>query len=153
MPMGIPHRVLVSAALLLGTVSVTADAQERLCDASRENCRIPLTQLIDSETSGIDIGVWFIKDARIPTALIRARSRGIPVRMIMDTRANASYSGNAQFIADLVNAGVQMRRRTAGDICHWKLMIFAKQGVVEWSGANYSPLAFVPNIPYQDYED
>ena len=32
-------------------------------------------------------------------------------------------------------------------------MIFAKQGVVEWSGANYSPLAFVPNVPYQDYED
>ncbi len=151
--MGVPLRVLASGVLLLVAASATASAQERLCDVSHENCRFPLTQLIDSETVGIDVGVWFIKDARIPTALIRARSRGVPVRMIMDTRANASYSGNAQFIADLVNAGVQMRRRTAGDICHWKLMIFAKQGVVEWSGANYSPLAFVPNVPYQDYED
>jgi phosphatidylserine/phosphatidylglycerophosphate/cardiolipin synthase-like enzyme/regulation of enolase protein 1 (concanavalin A-like superfamily) len=151
--MGAPRPVLASGLLLLATATATASAQERLCDASHENCRAPLTQLIDNETVGIDVGVWFIKDARIPTALIRARSRGVPVRMIMDTRANASYSGNAQFIADLVNAGVQMRRRTAGDICHWKLMIFANQGVVEWSGANYSPLAFVPNVAYQDYED
>ena len=37
-----------------------------------------------------------------------------------------------------------MRKRIAGDICHWKLMIFAGQGVVEWSGANFSPTAFVP---------
>src|SRR4051812_28404328 len=151
--MGIPRRALASGVLLLMAATAKVSAQERLCDASHENCRVPLTQLIDSETVGIDVGVWFIKDSRIPTALIRARSRGVPIRMIMDTRANASYSGNAQFIADLVNAGVQMRRRTAGDICHWKLMIFARQGVVEWSGANYSPLAFVPNVPYQDYED
>ena len=151
--MGIPRRALASGLLLLVAATAKVSAQERLCDSSHENCRVPLTTLIDNETVGIDVGVWFIKDARIPTALIRARSRGVPIRMIMDTRANASYSGNAQFIADLVNAGVQMRRRTAGDICHWKLMIFAKQGVVEWSGANYSPLAFVPNVPYQDYED
>jgi phosphatidylserine/phosphatidylglycerophosphate/cardiolipin synthase-like enzyme len=147
----------VTTVLLLKTAG-TASAQvplfeEQLCDASHEDCRSPLTKLIDSETLGIDVGVWFIKDGRIPAALIRARSRGVPVRMIMDTRANAKYSGNAQYIADLATAGVQMRRRTASDICHWKLMIFAEQGVVEWSGANYSPLAFVPNIPYQDYED
>jgi regulation of enolase protein 1 (concanavalin A-like superfamily) len=134
-------------------VAVDATAQERLCDSSHENCRSPLTTLIDQETLGIDLGVWTIKDGRIPAALIRARNRGVPIRMIMDTRANASYSGNAQYIADLAAAGVQMRRRTAGDICHWKLMIFAQQGVVEWSGANYSPLAFVPNVAYRDYED
>jgi phosphatidylserine/phosphatidylglycerophosphate/cardiolipin synthase-like enzyme len=155
--MRVPRVVLALTAVLLLRTTATAFAQqmfdERLCDASREDCRSPLTKLIDGETLGIDVGVWFIKDGRIPAALIRARSRGVPVRMIMDTRANASYAGNAQFITDLVAAGVQMRRRTAGDICHWKLMIFARQGVVEWSGANYSPLAFVPNIPYQDYED
>ena len=87
--MGVPLRVLASGVLLLVAASATASAQERLCDVSHENCRFPLTQLIDSETVGIDVGVWFIKDARIPTALIRARSRGVPVRMIMDTRANA----------------------------------------------------------------
>ncbi len=128
-------------------------AQERLCDASRENCRVPLVQLIDSESVGIDVGVWFIKDGRIPAALIRARGRGVPVRLIMDTRANASYAGHAQYIADMAAAGVQMRRRTAGDICHWKLMIFERQHVVQWSGANYSSIGFVPIVPYSNYED
>jgi PLD-like domain/Putative binding domain, N-terminal len=32
-------------------------------------------------------------------------------------------------------------------------MIFLGQGVVEWSGANFSPAAFVPQVPYKDYED
>ncbi|MDQ3348322.1 MAG: phospholipase D-like domain-containing protein [Acidobacteriota bacterium] len=130
-----------------------AYAEERLCDASRENCRVPLVQLIDSESVGIDVGVWFIKDGRIPAALIRARSRGVPVRMIMDTRANTAYTGHAQYIADMAAAGVQVRRRTAGDICHWKLMIFERQHVVQWSGANYSSIGFVPIVPYRDYED
>jgi phosphatidylserine/phosphatidylglycerophosphate/cardiolipin synthase-like enzyme/regulation of enolase protein 1 (concanavalin A-like superfamily) len=134
-------------------VTAEASAQERLCDASRENCRVPLVDLIDHEDVGIDVGVWFIKDARRPAAIIRARSRGVPVRMIMDTRAYVRYPSTQQYMLDMANAGVQMRRRTAGDICHWKLMIFSRQDVVEWSGANYSPLAFVPNTPYQDYED
>ena len=32
-------------------------------------------------------------------------------------------------------------------------MIFVGQGIVEWSGANFSPTAFVPQVPYRDYED
>jgi phosphatidylserine/phosphatidylglycerophosphate/cardiolipin synthase-like enzyme len=143
--------VLVVSTLWL--LAVPAAAQERLCDASWENCRVPLVALIDNEQVGIDVGVWVIKDARIPAALLRARRRGVPVRMIMDTRADASFAGNAQFIADLAAAGVQMRQRTAGDICHWKLMIFTGQNAMEFSGANYSPMAFVPYVPYVNYED
>ena len=32
-------------------------------------------------------------------------------------------------------------------------MIFQGQNTVEWSGANYSTVAFAPGVPYQDYED
>ena len=138
---------------LLSALAAPAAAQERLCDASWENCRVPLVSLIDNEQVGIDVGVWVIKDGRIPAALLRARQRGVPVRMIMDTRADAGFAGNAQFIADLAAGGVQMRRRTAGDICHWKLMIFTGQNAMEFSGANYSPTAFVPYVPYVNYED
>lgn len=145
-------RVAVFSSMVL-VAAATAYAQETLCDASRQNCRVPLIELIDNESASIDVGVWFIKDGRIPAALIRARSRGVPVRMIMDTRANTAYTGHAQYIADMAAAGVQMRRRTAGDICHWKLMIFEDQHVVQWSGANYSPIGFVPIVPYRNYED
>jgi phosphatidylserine/phosphatidylglycerophosphate/cardiolipin synthase-like enzyme/regulation of enolase protein 1 (concanavalin A-like superfamily) len=147
------QRVLAAVASCALLVTAEASAEERLCDASRENCRVPLVDLIDHEDVGIDVGVWFIKDARIPAAIIRARSRGVPVRMIMDTRAYVNYPSTEQYMNDMAAAGVQMRRRTAGDICHWKLMIFSRQNVVEWSGANFSPIAFVPNTPYRDYED
>ena len=144
---------MLLVSLLMGLTAPVALAQERFCDTSVSNCRVPLVALIDGEQVGIDVGVWVIKDARIPAALIRARKRGVPVRMIMDPRANASFSGNAQYIADMAAAGVQMRQRTAGDICHWKLMIFTGQNTVEFSGANFTPYEFVPETPYVNYED
>jgi len=146
-------RAALLMSLLSGVAPSRAAAQERFCDTSVSNCRVPLVDLIDGEQVGIDVGVWVIKDARIPAALIRARSRGVPVRLIMDTRANASFAGNAQYIADMAAAGVQMRERTAGDICHWKLMIFTGQNTVEFSGANYTPYEFVPVTSYVNYED
>jgi hypothetical protein len=132
---------------------------DRLCDASSENCRngTPekpgLIDLIKNEMQGIDVGVWFWKDDRIVTALVSAKNRGVPIRIIMDPRANNSYPTNSNALNKLAAAGIPMRKRTAGDICHWKLMIFAGQRIVEWSGANYSPAAFVPQVPYKDYED
>ena len=137
--------------------SSTAHAEERVCDASAANCRTNqgqgLLDLINKETQAIDVGVWFWKDYRYVTALVNAKKRGVAIRMIMDPRANASYPTNQGALNELAAAGIPMRKRTAGDICHWKLMIFVGQGVVEWSGANFSPTAFVPQVPYKDYED
>jgi phosphatidylserine/phosphatidylglycerophosphate/cardiolipin synthase-like enzyme len=147
-------KVLAGALLASGLLIVsTADAQERLCDASAENCRTTLVDLINNEQVGIDVGVWFFKDDRFVTALVSAKNRGVPIRMLMDPRANATYAQNSFELAKVAAAGIPMRKRTAGDILHWKLMIFAGQGVVEWSGANFSPSAFVPQVPYGDYED
>src|SRR3954447_7213260 len=149
------HHVLIGALLLLASVypAANASATETLCDASATNCRTQLLSLINNETQGIDVGVWFFKDSRYVTALINAKNRGVPIRIIMDPRANAQYSENGPLLDKLSAAGIPMRKRIAGDICHWKLMIFSGQGVVEWSGANFSPTAFVPQDPYTDYED
>src|SRR5262249_50386758 len=138
-------------AALVG-VSSPAHAEETLCDASSTDCRTPLINLINHETQGIDVGVWFFKDDRFVTALVNAKKRGVPIRMIMDPRANASYPTNAGELDKLSAAGIPMRKRIAGDINHWKLMIFAGQGIVEWSGANFSPTAFVPEDPYNNYQ-
>jgi hypothetical protein len=149
-------RVVLAAALLLAaglSLPANASAEEKLCDASSTDCRAPLLALINNEHQGIDVGVWFFKDSRFVTALINAKNRGVPVRIIMDPRANAQYAANGPLLDKLSAAGIPMRKRIAGDICHWKLMIFSGQGVVEWSGANFSPTAFVPVTPYQNYED
>ena len=39
-----------------------------------EDCRAPLLDLINNETQGIDVGVWFFKDDRFVTALSTRRS-------------------------------------------------------------------------------
>src|SRR3954467_4887771 len=149
-------RTAIIGALLFAVslaVPATAGATGTLWDASVSNCRVPLISLIDNETQGIDVGVWFFKDSRLVTALINANTRGVPVRIIMDPRANARYAANGPLLDKLSAAGIPMRKRIAGDICHWKLMIFAGQGTGEWSGANFSPDAFVPIDPYKNYED
>ena len=151
----------ISAAVLLAlvTCSSAVNAQEVVCDASVENCRdvqsgkTTLIQLIRNEAIGIDVGMWFIKDDRYRSELIKKFTAGVPVRIIMDPRANATYPTNAAILDAFKAAGIPMRKRIAGDICHWKLMIFQGQGVVEWSGANFSPIAFRPDVPYQNYED
>ena len=147
------RKALILAAFLTACVAPRAAAQEKLCDASVENCRIPLISLIKNERVGIDVGVWFFKDTRIVDELIKAWQRGVPVRMLMDPRANLTYPANVPLLEKLKEAGIPMRKRTAGDILHWKLMIFAGQGEVEWSGANFSPMAFMAGEPYIDYED
>ena len=152
-------RALIALLFLTGiAASSSASAQDWLCDASAENCRthpekVGLLELINNETQAIDVGVWFFKDDRYITALEAAKKRGVAIRVIMDPRANTTYPANAPLLDRLRAAGIPMRKRIAGDICHWKLMIFVGQKVVEWSGANFSPTAFVPQVKYHDYED
>jgi phosphatidylserine/phosphatidylglycerophosphate/cardiolipin synthase-like enzyme len=151
-------RAIIPLLFFIGVfASARADAEEWLCDSSVINCRTNqgrgLLDLINNEKQAIDVGVWFWKDYRYITALVNAKKRGVAIRIIMDPRANAQYPTNEGALDELAAAGIPMRKRVAGDICHWKLMIFLGQGVVEWSGANFSPAAFVPQVPYKDYED
>ena len=124
-----------------------------LCDASSENCRTIVLNLIAAEKVGIDVSFWFMDDARYPNALVKAWQAGVPVRVIMDPRANASKPYNATVLNQLKSAGIPMRTKSSGDIAHWKGMIFSGQDVAEFSGANYSPYEYTPQEPYVDYND
>jgi len=131
----------------------TLRALETFCDPSFQDCRAPLLQLINNERLGIDIAFWFMEDPRYTTALINKFKSGVPVRVIVDTRANGKNPMNAYRLAELKAAGIPMRERTAGGILHWKAAIFVGQGTVEFGGANYSAWAWVPVAPYQNYTD
>jgi hypothetical protein len=47
-------------------------------------------------------------------------------------------------------AGIPMRNRIP-TILHWKLIIFAGQGQVEFAGANYAPFELTPEIPFVNF--
>ncbi|HZR26266.1 MAG TPA: hypothetical protein VFA59_21905, partial [Vicinamibacterales bacterium] len=83
-------------ATLLGT-AVPA-AAETLCDPSWQDCRTPLLNLINNETVGIDVAFWFMQDTRYETAILNRWKAGVPVRILVDPRANPTYVGNEQVI-------------------------------------------------------
>jgi hypothetical protein len=145
--------ILTCGVLLLGAAS--ANAQDRMCDPGGEDCRAILLNYIRNETKGIDVAFWFMEDARYTTELIKKHQAGVPVRVLMDPRANEGYPLNASRLAELQNAGIPMRKRLTNYILHWKMMLFHGQNVVEFSGANYSANAWRPGttIPFENYTD
>jgi phosphatidylserine/phosphatidylglycerophosphate/cardiolipin synthase-like enzyme/regulation of enolase protein 1 (concanavalin A-like superfamily) len=151
--MSLFRRTLIIGLFSLLAPSATAGAADRLCDSSFEDCRTPLLNLIRNEQVGIDVAFWFMEDSRFSTALIERFRAGVPVRAIIDSRANGSYPLNANALQVLKDAGIPMLEKTGSGIVHWKMMLFAGQNVVEFSGANFSPHAFRPNDPYKDYLD
>jgi len=128
-------------------------AQERLCDPASEDCRVPLWNLIDAETVGIDVAFWFMQDDSYATKLINKFKAGVPVRVIMDPRANPTYAGNEAVLNSLKAAGIPMRYKIDQGIVHWKMMLFVGQNKLEFSGANYSSNFFVPDAPNSNYFD
>jgi hypothetical protein len=152
------RRAGVAATLAMAALCATAAparALDRLCDPANEDCRAILINYIRNENVGIDVGFWFMEDARYTTELIRRFEAGVPVRVLMDLRANATNQYNAYRLAELKAAGIPMRHRDTGGIMHYKLMLFAGQGIVEFSGANFSADAWLYTglTPYVNYVD
>ena len=81
--------VLAFGAWLLSLSS--AAAQDRICDPGDEDCRAILINYIRNETVGIDVAFWFMEDARYTAELIKKHKAGVPVRVLIDPRANADY--------------------------------------------------------------
>jgi phosphatidylserine/phosphatidylglycerophosphate/cardiolipin synthase-like enzyme len=145
-------RTLVVILFLPLVLAGEASAADRLCDTAFEDCRTPLLELIDNERLGVDVAFWFMEDARYTAALARKIAEGVPVRVLVDPRANATYPLNADRLNELRIAGAPMRRRVASGILHWKMMLFESQHTVQFSAANYTS-AFVPDAPYDNYVD
>jgi phosphatidylserine/phosphatidylglycerophosphate/cardiolipin synthase-like enzyme len=148
-----PIRCGIAVAALAFAFAARADAQERLCDNAFEDCRAIILQMIRSETVGIDVSIWFMDDARYSAEIIRRWNAGVPVRVIVDLRADTNYPTNAIVRQSLVNAGIPIRYKTSPGINHWKMMLYAGQGKVHFSGANFSDGSYSPIVPYTGYVD
>ena len=146
-------RLLILAASITIALAGTAQAQERLCDTQFEDCRTPVLELIRNEQVGIDVGFWFMEDARFSTELIRRHQAGVPVRILVDLRANASKRLNETILNTLRDAGIPMRHKFGSDVLHFKSMLFHGQNVVQFSKANYTDASFVPIEPNVNYFD
>src|SRR6185369_4662343 len=97
------------ALILFSLFSFRAQAQDTLCDTAFEDCRQPLWNLIDHENVGIDIAFWFMQDTSISNKIIARWQAGVPVRILVDPRANPTYAGNEAVLNSFKAAGIPMR--------------------------------------------
>ena len=119
---------LVIAALLVLSAAGQAP-QERLCDTAFEDCRQPLWTLIDSETVGIDVSFWFMQDTSLANKIVARFQAGVPVRILVDPRANETYAGNEAILNQFAAAGIPMRYKAVDCILHRKFMLFVGQAL------------------------
>ena len=146
-------QALTCVSLIMLASPLAAAAQERLCDPQYEDCRAPILDLIRNEQVGIDVAFWFMEDSRYVTELIKRHNAGVPVRILVDQRANASKRLNETILKLLKDGGIPMRDKYVGDILHFKVMLFNGQNVVEFSKANYAPSEYVPDVPNSNFSD
>ena len=146
---------LVVIAAALAVPAARAEAADKLCDPANEDCRDILIAKIRAERVRIDVAFWFMEDVWYANELIAKWRSGVPVRIIVDSRANPTYPRNGPILQALKDAGIPMRERFTGGILHWKMMLFSGQNLVEFSGANYSEDAWSPlALPlYSNYVD
>jgi hypothetical protein len=146
---------LLLSILLLTLFPAKSDAQiEQLCDPAFQDCRQVLINYIRAENQGLDVAFWFMEDAWIASEVIARHNAGVPVRVLMDTDANASTPRNIDRLAEFEAAGIPMREKVSSGILHWKMMLFSGQNLVEFSGANFSSDAWVfAGAPYTNYVD
>ena len=104
--------LLVTTLTVLAS-STAARAADTLCDPSVVTCRTQLLTLIQNERVGLDVAFWFMQDSRYSSEIVRRWQAGVPVRVLIDPRANPTYPGNDAVIAQLQQAGIPLRKRTA----------------------------------------
>ena len=82
--------------------------------------------------------MWFMTDTRYSTEIVKRWQAGVPVRILLDLRADATYPANATVRQSFVNAGIPIRHKTTKGINHWKLILYAGQAKVHFSAANFA---------------
>lgn len=96
--------------------------------------RDALLQMVDSAVTGerLDIEVFYLSFRPLADALLRARARGVQIRVLLDPNRDAfgrAKNGvpNRQFAWDLHEAGIEVRWcATSGEQCHRKLALLRR---------------------------
>ena len=133
--------------------ALPTSAQERLCDNSYEDCRATIIAMIRAENVGLDVSMWFMTDTRYSSEIIQRWRAGVPVRILLDLRADANYPANASVRQSFINAGIPIRHKTTPGINHWKMILYAGQAQVHFSAANFANGSYSPVTPYTGYVD
>ena len=154
------HRLLrctlpLTALALTLTFATPSSAQvapaDRLCDNAFEDCRATILEMIRNETAGIDVSYWFMTDWRYSSEIIRRWQAGVPVRILLDLRADGGYPAGVSIRQSFINAGIPIRHKVTTGINHWKMMLYRGQNAVHFSAANFANGSYSPSETGGEY--
>ena len=142
----------VAAALIVVNIlgGSSAAAQEQIMFPAVQDAQAVLLQKIRNERVRVDVGIWILGDGEIVQTLINKFTiEKVPVRVLGDRAIIFETDPDTRRSFELLaTAGVPIRLRYNPtwypEILHWKAMIFAGQGLVEFGSANYTGYELKP---------
>lgn len=137
---GVETRTVTSTLSLFSTITVTRDEEPRIvsiCFSRPMNCAPILISLIDSANSSVFVAVYTFTRGDLADALIRARLRGVDVRVIIEEENVAARGSEFERLRD---SGVDVRIDGNSRLMHHKFMVI--DGVIVVTGSyNFSAAA------------
>jgi phosphatidylserine/phosphatidylglycerophosphate/cardiolipin synthase-like enzyme len=138
----------IRIALVLVVLSPLSARADEWCEPAFQNCRDVMLRYVNGEAVRLDVAVESIKEDSFLVDAIIARFRaGVPVRMIVEPRADTPLA----VLEKLKAAGIPMRRKATGSLLHWKMFVFTGQQVVEFAATNFTQSYLVPVKPYANF--
>ena len=133
----------VDAYQSTNSYTVPAAGSVEVAFSPNEGSEHLVVKVIDSAKSELDLLSYSFTSVPVVEALVRARHRGVTVRLVADQKDNVSAdrSGKARAaLGALVNAGADVRTISVYPIHHDKVIIADRQ-TVELGSFNYSDAA------------
>ena len=102
-----------------------------------------VVRVIDSAKAELRVLSYSFTSATVTSALLRAKKRGVDVRLVADQKNNVSQDGSGKAraaLSALANAGIDVRTISVYPIHHDKVIVVDRQ-TVELGSFNYSDAA------------
>lgn len=131
-------RRLVLAVVLVGSVAFAdggtdagADAgvklgpcreKQTICFSPLGACAVPLIEAMDRATKTLDVAIYAINFPPIVDAILKAKARGVTVRLITDSTQMGQAKQLVQ-IQRLAAVGIPMKRDTHSGVMHLKVVV------------------------------
>jgi phosphatidylserine/phosphatidylglycerophosphate/cardiolipin synthase-like enzyme len=125
------------------SVEVPASGSLEVAFSPSEGSEALVLKVVDSARVELRILAYSFTSAALVSALLRAKKRGVDVRLVADEKNNVQQdrSGKARAaLSALVNAGISVRTINAYPIHHDKVIV-ADRETVELGSFNYSDAA------------
>jgi len=97
-------------------------ATQELCFSPKGACDKPLIALIDKATSTLDVAVYSLNRTNLVDAILRAKARGVAVRVVLDS-SQLHQDKELTQVKRLADAGIPLKRNGHSGIMHIKIVL------------------------------